>query len=97
MGYWIDTVFNQPFAGGLDEVAVYPSALSSGRVSAHYAAALQAAATSPSPTTAPTLPHTGALPSDPATGSGAAVLVVLAAAMGLLAVTRALRAGRKNS
>ncbi len=98
VGYWIDTVFNQPFAGGLDEVAVYPSALTNARVSAHYAAALQAAATSPSPTTLPTLPHTGKVPTDPAAGSVAAVLFVLMAAVGVLAATRALRApGRKNS
>lgn len=39
VGNWIDTVVNQPFNGGLDEVAVYPTALSSKRVLAHYKAA----------------------------------------------------------
>jgi hypothetical protein len=39
VGNWIDTVVNQPFNGGLDEVAVYPSALSAKTILAHYKAA----------------------------------------------------------
>lgn len=39
VGYWIDAVCNSPFAGSLDEVAIYHSALTSQQVKAHYAAA----------------------------------------------------------
>ena len=39
VGYWIDTFCNAPFAGSLDEVAIYRSALTIDRVKAHYAAA----------------------------------------------------------
>jgi concanavalin A-like lectin/glucanase superfamily protein len=38
LGWWIDTFFNQPFVGDMDEIAVYPSALSPARVQAHFAA-----------------------------------------------------------
>jgi hypothetical protein len=39
IGFWVDTIYNQPFNGGLDEIAVYPSALTADRIAAHYAAA----------------------------------------------------------
>jgi hypothetical protein len=39
VGDWIDSVVNQAFRGGLDEVAVYPTALSSKQVLSHYKAA----------------------------------------------------------
>lgn len=38
LGWWIDTFLNHPFIGDMDEVAVYPSALSPARVAAHFAA-----------------------------------------------------------
>jgi hypothetical protein len=39
IGYWVDTIYNKPFSGGLDEIAVYPSALTAEQVARHYAAA----------------------------------------------------------
>ena len=38
VGYWIDSVCNSPFAGSLDEVALYTTALTPARVKAHYSA-----------------------------------------------------------
>jgi F0F1-type ATP synthase assembly protein I len=38
IGWWVDTLINQPFAGSLDEVAIYPTALTAAQVAAHYAA-----------------------------------------------------------
>jgi hypothetical protein len=38
VGYWIDAVCNTPFAGSLDEVALYGSALTAQQVTAHYSA-----------------------------------------------------------
>lgn len=39
VGYWIDAVCNSPFAGSLDEVAIYHSALKLQQIKAHYSAA----------------------------------------------------------
>ena len=39
IGFWVDALFNKPFDGGLDEIAVYPSALTADQISRHYAAA----------------------------------------------------------
>jgi hypothetical protein len=41
VGLWIDQAFNKPFVGDMDEIAVYPSALSAARIAAHVAAAAQ--------------------------------------------------------
>jgi hypothetical protein len=38
VGYWIDTAVNQDVTGDLDEVAVYPTALSPARIQAHFLA-----------------------------------------------------------
>jgi Concanavalin A-like lectin/glucanases superfamily len=38
IGWWIDTFLNQPFIGDMDEIAVYPTALSPARIAAHFAA-----------------------------------------------------------
>lgn len=38
VGWWIDTFLNRPFIGDMDEIAVYPSALSQARIAAHFAA-----------------------------------------------------------
>jgi len=38
VGYWIDSVCNSPFAGSIDEVALYRSALTADQVKAHYTA-----------------------------------------------------------
>jgi hypothetical protein len=38
IGYWVDTVINKPTVGGLDEVAVYGTALPAKRIAAHWAA-----------------------------------------------------------
>jgi len=38
LGYWPDTVVNQPFVGGAQEIAVFASALSAAQVRAQYAA-----------------------------------------------------------
>jgi len=38
IGYWVDTYINEGVIGDLDEVAVYPTALSQARVVAHYQA-----------------------------------------------------------
>lgn len=96
IGYWIDTVFNQPFNGGIDEVAVYKSTLSSGRVGAHYAAALASVAASPSP--APALPRTGAATpaSDPTLPVGALLSIALVAPLGWWALRRTLRRSPQN-
>ena len=39
IGYWVDTFCNSPFAGSIDEVAIYPTALTAAQVKAHYTAA----------------------------------------------------------
>jgi hypothetical protein len=39
IGFWVDALFNKPFSGGLDEIAVYPTALSAEQIARHYAAA----------------------------------------------------------
>ncbi len=39
IGYWVDTAYNKPFNGSLDEIAVYSSALSASRIARHFAAA----------------------------------------------------------
>ena len=39
VGKWVDSLINQPLIGSVDEIAVYPTALSAARISAHYAAA----------------------------------------------------------
>jgi hypothetical protein len=39
IGFWVDTFFNKPFDGGLDEIAVYPSALSADQIERHFIAA----------------------------------------------------------
>jgi len=39
IGYWVDTAYNKPFNGSLDEIAVYPSALSAAQIARHFAAA----------------------------------------------------------
>lgn len=39
LGYWIDSVCNSPFAGSLDEVALYATALAPERITAHWSAA----------------------------------------------------------
>lgn len=39
IGWWVDTVFNQPFNGSMDEVAVFPSTLSTTTIKAQYQAA----------------------------------------------------------
>ena len=39
IGFWVDALFNKPFDGGLDEIAVYPSALSADQIGRHHAAA----------------------------------------------------------
>ena len=39
VGNWVDSAFNLPFIGDAAQIAVYPSALSNGRINAHYAAA----------------------------------------------------------
>jgi trimeric autotransporter adhesin len=39
IGFWVDALFNKPFDGGLDEIAVYPSALTVDQIARHYAAA----------------------------------------------------------
>jgi hypothetical protein len=39
IGWWVDTVYNQPFNGSMDEIAVFPSALSKTTIKAQYAAA----------------------------------------------------------
>jgi len=41
LGQWATTGYFYPLVGGLDEVAVYPTALSPERIEAHYAAASQ--------------------------------------------------------
>jgi Concanavalin A-like lectin/glucanases superfamily len=38
IGWWVDTVYNQPFIGSMDEVAVFPKALSATQVAAEYSA-----------------------------------------------------------
>jgi Concanavalin A-like lectin/glucanases superfamily len=38
IGWWVDTVYNQPFIGSMDEVAVFPKALSATQVAAEYTA-----------------------------------------------------------
>jgi concanavalin A-like lectin/glucanase superfamily protein len=38
IGFWVDALFNKPFDGGLDEIAVYPSALTADQIARHYAA-----------------------------------------------------------
>jgi hypothetical protein len=38
VGWWVDTVYNQPFDGLMDEVAVYAKALAAKRVKAHWKA-----------------------------------------------------------
>jgi concanavalin A-like lectin/glucanase superfamily protein len=39
IGFWVDALFNKPFNGGLDEIAVYPTALTTDQIARHYAAA----------------------------------------------------------
>lgn len=56
VGYWVDDLLNPNVVGDEDEVAVYPSALSSSRIDAHYTAS--GAAVTPASTT--TLPSNGA-------------------------------------
>ncbi len=38
VGYWVDTAINQGMIGDMDEVAVYPAALSPARIEAHFLA-----------------------------------------------------------
>lgn len=38
LGTWVDTIFNKPLVGDADEIAIYPTALSSAQLAAHYAA-----------------------------------------------------------
>jgi hypothetical protein len=108
VGFWIDTVCNQPWKGGLDEVAVYPSALSAARVSAHYAAGIQAAATTSPTTTASPAVATTASPAVttaspaaglPSTGTGpdrsqVELWLLLPAGLALLGGGTALLRGR---
>jgi hypothetical protein len=39
IGFWVDTAYNKPFNGELDEIAVYPSALTSDQIARHFVAA----------------------------------------------------------
>lgn len=49
IGKWVDSLINQPLIGSVDEIAVYPTALSAARIAAHYAAAAAAAGAPPPP------------------------------------------------
>jgi hypothetical protein len=52
VGWWIDTFLNRPFIGDMDEIGVYPSALSPARIAAHFAASRPGApGGSPTPST----------------------------------------------
>ncbi len=42
VGTWVDTAVNQPLIGDVDEIAVYPTALSTAQIAAHYATAVSA-------------------------------------------------------
>jgi hypothetical protein len=39
IGFWVDAIYNKPFNGGLDEIAMYPSALTADQIARHVAAA----------------------------------------------------------
>jgi len=55
VGYWLDTYINQGMIGDVDEVAVYPTALSPARVEAHFLASGRSTSTS----TSTSVPATG--------------------------------------
>jgi hypothetical protein len=38
IGWWVDTVFNQPFNGSMDEVAAFPAVLTAKQITAQYTA-----------------------------------------------------------
>jgi hypothetical protein len=42
VGTWVDTAVNQPLIGNADEIAAYPTALSTAQIAAHYATAVSA-------------------------------------------------------
>lgn len=51
IGYWIDTAINQGMIGDVDEVAVYPTALSPAQIQAHFLASGRSVSTSTSTST----------------------------------------------
>jgi len=55
IGYWLDTYINQGMIGDVDEVAVYPTALSPTRIEAHFLASGRSTSTS----TSTSVPATG--------------------------------------
>ncbi len=57
IGYWLDSYINQGMIGDVDEVAVYPTALSPARVRAHFLASGRSTSTSTSTSTS--VPVTG--------------------------------------
>jgi hypothetical protein len=57
VGYWLDSYINQGMVGDVDEVAVYPSALSPARIQAHFLASGRSTSTSTSTSTS--VPATG--------------------------------------
>jgi hypothetical protein len=56
LGQWFSSGYFAPLVGGLDEAAVYPAALSSARITAHFQAAIVPLGSSGPPTPAPTVP-----------------------------------------
>ena len=59
IGYWLDTYINQGMTGDVDEVAVYPTALSPVRAEAHFLASGRSMSTSTTTTTSTSVPATG--------------------------------------